>query len=50
VCRYGDQSYNAATWRKVVVVSQIVGWGFNVLHSDVDVVSGGFGYPASAML
>ena len=34
--KYGDDHYRAATWRKVVVVSQIVGWGFNVLHSDVD--------------
>jgi hypothetical protein len=36
--RYGSSHYNAATWRKVVVVEQIVSWGFNVLHSDVDVV------------
>ncbi|GLC65037.1 hypothetical protein PLESTF_000239600 [Pleodorina starrii] len=36
--KYGDQHYNAATWRKVVVVSRIVHWGFNVIHSDVDVV------------
>ncbi|PNW83849.1 hypothetical protein CHLRE_04g217949v5 [Chlamydomonas reinhardtii] len=35
---YGDSHYNAATWRKVVVVSRIVHWGFNVIHSDVDVV------------
>ncbi len=37
--RYGDAHYNAATWRKVSVVAQIVSWGFNVIHSDVDVVS-----------
>ncbi|KXZ42178.1 hypothetical protein GPECTOR_190g297 [Gonium pectorale] len=36
--RYGDSHYNAATWRKVVVVSRMVHWGFNVIHSDVDVV------------
>ncbi|KAG2422501.1 hypothetical protein HXX76_015970 [Chlamydomonas incerta] len=36
--KYGDSHYNAATWRKVVVVSRIVHWGFNVIHSDVDVV------------
>ncbi|KAJ9511250.1 hypothetical protein QJQ45_017155 [Haematococcus lacustris] len=36
--RYGSEHYVAATWRKVTVVQQIVGWGFNVLHSDVDVV------------
>ncbi len=39
-CRYGSTHYNAATWRKVTVVDQIVSWGFNVLHSDVDVVGG----------
>lgn len=36
--RYGDLHYVAATWRKVAVVSRLVHWGFNVLHSDVDVV------------
>ncbi|KAG2487324.1 hypothetical protein HYH03_014041 [Edaphochlamys debaryana] len=36
--KYGDSHYNAATWRKVQVVSRIVHWGFNVIHSDVDVV------------
>ncbi|KAL6749493.1 nucleotide-diphospho-sugar transferase-domain-containing protein [Haematococcus lacustris] len=36
--KYGSEHYVAATWRKVTVVQQIVGWGFNVLHSDVDVV------------
>jgi len=36
--KYGDVHYNAATWRKVTVVQQIVSWGFNVIHSDVDVV------------
>ncbi|GIL87771.1 hypothetical protein Vretimale_13060 [Volvox reticuliferus] len=36
--KYGDLHYNAATWRKVVVVSRMVHWGFNVIHSDVDVV------------
>ncbi|KAG2433971.1 hypothetical protein HYH02_012433 [Chlamydomonas schloesseri] len=36
--KYGDSHYNAATWRKVVVVSRLVHWGFNVIHSDVDVV------------
>ncbi|GIL65415.1 hypothetical protein Vafri_19165 [Volvox africanus] len=36
--KYGDLDYNAATWRKVVVVSRMVHWGFNVIHSDVDVV------------
>jgi hypothetical protein len=38
--RYGDAHYNAATWRKVTVVEQIVSWGFNIIHSDVDVVRG----------
>ena len=36
--RYGDDHYRAATWRKVTVVEKIVDWGFNVMHSDVDVV------------
>ena len=36
--KYGDDHYRAATWRKVTVVEKIVDWGFNVLHSDVDVV------------
>ena len=36
--RYGSDHYRAATWRKVTVVEKIVDWGFNVLHSDVDVV------------
>lgn len=36
--RYNSDHYRAATWRKVTVVERIVDWGFNVLHSDVDVV------------
>jgi len=36
--KYGSSHYTAVTWRKVEAVRRLVEAGFNVLHSDLDVL------------